>query len=563
LINNTTLFLFKNNTQSWGIVEEQSGSSMEFKIEAGTNSKTVKLANDSYAIDSDFLFINRKAFDSLEIPLSNAWYWVKISHQYANYETGTINVSTDGNVTGFSTLFIDILRGQNTGVPTSIRFYKEDSSGNELTPTNSGVYEVVEVINDTSCVLAGSFTAENNLRYIVVGSYTLGTALSDEQKEGLYNFNSCKVEFIAEEVLDTEPVIGFTADKQFYLARVYHNSGTNIVTVQDKRSDYWRLDFGEIIVSDKADKNADNMTDTGDIDAWRTALEVDQFFEENLLASDILSISTGGSYNIADGVGFVNISYSSTVTNVTCYLPNPGELNKGAIVFIKVYLSYSTSGLFALYNQVAVPVSLYSESGGGSAAIFNRTIICRSDGIAWRIMYNQYQGLATTVFSGIQRNGTDAEIQSGTANVTVTGSSLAARTASDTRTGIQRNGTNAEVQAGVLSTVNVTPLGLRTQLAWVNFTLLNSWLNGYDTPRYMRDNLGFVHLDGGMIGNGATDSHCFTLPTGFRPVRRIVHYLTSNDGTVTPIYIEADGEIAFSGTYTKTWSIAGIVFSTQ
>jgi hypothetical protein len=274
MIRNIPLFLFENSTQSYGIVENQAISGNDFLIEVGTNAGTIKCQYDSYAIDNDMFLMFLQQFDNFPIPAQDLYYWIRVSHEDYRAEPGEVSVTIDGQVTGVGTTFTELLRGQNAKAPTRIRFYKEDDEGNEISVSNQATYEVISINSDTSMIISGEFIPESGVKFVVVGAYTLGTILSSEQKEGLYKYDWCKVEAIQEVDLNTPPTDpgnGYVENKTFYIARVRWSSETG-VTIKDKREDYWRLNFGEIIVDTKAERDASNLTNLNIYD-WMNKLE--------------------------------------------------------------------------------------------------------------------------------------------------------------------------------------------------------------------------------------------------------------------------------------------------
>lgn len=358
LINDTAHQALLDNTSKWGIVRTVfEGESPDFKVEVGTNSGTIKIASHSKAVDEDKLLIDQPAIDNISVPNDEAYYWVKISHQYTNLEQGTCSINVNGQVTGIDTKFLDVLRGQSTEVPVKIKFYK---SGGAL---NNSVYEVVSVTGDLNVLLAGtSFVSESGLNYIVVGSTPVGETITASQLEGLYQYDSCKIELVAETTLDTPPVTDYVEDKEFYIARVVNNSGT--VTIQDKRGDQF-LTFNVEGMTNKLDKDK-NLSDLPDVAAARANLGVlssseiqSSYFDETpwLDMSPGYKISPSGfsmkvkrigktciiqgkfsidSLPIAAGETIASIPYSFLKNSITNYVyyntepiycPSNGELN--------------------------------------------------------------------------------------------------------------------------------------------------------------------------------------------------------------------------------------------
>lgn len=271
---NPALFLFISSTQSFGIIQQGVSLTLDpcFKVEVGTNANTIKVGVDSYALDIDGNLIYQRAFDNMPIPTDDLWYWVKVSHRYDNYEQGFIDIGGDGTLTGVGTLFTETLRGASSGFPTKVRFYIEESDGSLTVANNGSIYEVVSVEDDTTAIVAGSFVPESNLRCVVLGAFSIKTSIGSITSTGLYSYDSCSVEFVLEESTDTPPSTGFIADSNFYVARIKCNGATT--TIQDKRSNYYfRLDFGDIVVNNKADINAANLT-APDILAWLSKLNI-------------------------------------------------------------------------------------------------------------------------------------------------------------------------------------------------------------------------------------------------------------------------------------------------
>ena len=113
--------------------------------------------------------------------------YVIIKPKKVIWEEGTLDINADGSITGYSTNFNVVLRGNGTDEPVTIRFVKVDSvisTDTQITEAvNSGYYEVVAlngqatatqmtVTSDTPIV------AEKGLKYIVCGTLPLGQVWS-------------------------------------------------------------------------------------------------------------------------------------------------------------------------------------------------------------------------------------------------------------------------------------------------------------------------------------------------------------------------------------------------
>ena len=218
--------IFKSLINNFGIVEVVSDTSFDnFKVQNGTNSGTIKISTDSYAIDNSINILFKESFDNLVVVDDNSWYWVKVSYLESTLETGFINLAANGNITGVGTKFSETLRDQNS-YPVKISF--PNSS------LNTGDYQVVSVLSDTQAILSGSagFTDENNLDFEVVGSFTPGISYFWADRLP-YIYDSCQLEFIAELSVNVPPAK--TDGEEFYIARVKNNGGS--VTIQDKRTE--------------------------------------------------------------------------------------------------------------------------------------------------------------------------------------------------------------------------------------------------------------------------------------------------------------------------------------
>lgn len=231
--------LLKSIVNNFGIVKVDIDSSFaNFKVEGGTNTGTIKIATDSYAVNKDINIIFQKIIDNILIADDSSWYWVKISFEERNTEEGVINLATNGDITGIGTKFSEVLRDQSN-YPVKVNF--------PSSVLNTGDYQVVSVLSDTSAILSGStgFTSENDLKYRVVGSFTPGINPSGNDRIP-YFYNSCNLELILETVLNTPPVK--IVNEEFYIARVQRTGPT--VTIQDKRTEFLNAKSINIITVD-------------------------------------------------------------------------------------------------------------------------------------------------------------------------------------------------------------------------------------------------------------------------------------------------------------------------
>jgi len=397
LINDTVQQVMLDNTSSWGIVRTVfTGTPPDFLIEVGTNVGTVKLTTASKAVDSDKLLIKQAAFDNLAVPNDSSYYWVKISHQYLSYEEGTCSVNINGEVVGVNTKFTEILRGQSTEVPVKILF-KTATGG---TPTNDQLYEVVSVTDDLNILLSGvDFAAESNLIYIAVGTTALGETVTSSQLEGLYKYDACNIEFIAEESLDTPPVTDYVADKEFYIARVINTAGT--VTVQDKRASQY-LTFNVEGMADKLSKTPSDWSFTSDEKVTaRGKLDVLSAAETQAYFGD------SGWQDLTKGVAAWATGFEISIRRIGkhcivqgTFLDGAG-VNNGAIIATIPYTLLAANGIDStrLTKQIRFPCgNEINTSHSDNRGMFGY--------IPASVPTDLYIELRVESFSGLSKNGT-------------------------------------------------------------------------------------------------------------------------------------------------------------
>lgn len=223
------------HTKSFGIVKGAkllNGDFIEdkdsFKIEnIGANSNAVNVL-PGRAINKYGEVITLLDSKTLPIPNNGLWYWVKIAYRTITTERGTVSIDINGNLTGVDTKFTEILRGQ-PNFPTKIKF--EDS-----TLGNTYEYEVVEVIDDETAVLSGSFVNEPDLKYSVIGTFTPGYIVPNADKE-IYEYDDVLVSLVQENPSNPGVPPVNDLDEEFYLARLKTN-GLNVL-IEDKRVEFW------------------------------------------------------------------------------------------------------------------------------------------------------------------------------------------------------------------------------------------------------------------------------------------------------------------------------------
>lgn len=208
------------NTKTFGIVKNESNNDFSNgKVALGTNSGTIKV-NNTFAIDSNGNFVKKEYTDNIAITNDSQWYWVQLSYVTSPNETGVVSVDADGNLTGVGTGFASIMRGI-TNRETVIRFTNATN--------NNNVYRVAEVLSDTNCKLYGTFTAETNLKFCVVGTFD-PSALSNSHKD-IFQYDSSNFILSVNSGSNTPP--SPSVGLKFNLARVRNVAG--VIEIQDKR----------------------------------------------------------------------------------------------------------------------------------------------------------------------------------------------------------------------------------------------------------------------------------------------------------------------------------------
>lgn len=173
----------RSMTKSFGIVENTGNTYFKVTAKAGTvNTVTI---NPGIAFTTALDAIVMEKTLDMQILNTGVNRWLILSRAVKNTETGTVSINTDGSLLGVGTEFTKVLRGQ-PNFPTKVKFNST---------RNSGEYEVVSVISDTSAILSGSFVNENNLQYTVIGTFTPGFQPLDENKP-IYEYDSYNIRIV-------------------------------------------------------------------------------------------------------------------------------------------------------------------------------------------------------------------------------------------------------------------------------------------------------------------------------------------------------------------------------
>lgn len=204
--------ILKSVIRNYGIVHNDGNT--YYKITQ--KSPGVVTINAGLAFDSNLDAIVLKEDLDMEIGDTGTKRWLILSRAVSNFEDGTVSVTVDGALNGIGTKFTEALRGQ-PNFPTKVRF---DSS------VNTGDYEVVSVLSDTQAIISGSITPESNKRFSVVGTFTPGFVVNEDNKL-IYEFDSCSIRI---QDASNRPTVGAN---EYILGYVYYSGG--VMYVMDER----------------------------------------------------------------------------------------------------------------------------------------------------------------------------------------------------------------------------------------------------------------------------------------------------------------------------------------
>lgn len=204
----------KHLTKSFGIAQNENNT--YFKVSRKNEAQNIVIVNAGIAFDHNLNRIYLEEDKELSIPNTGVNQWLIISYTSTNNEEGTVSISAQGALSGIGTKFTSVLRGQ-PNFPTKVKFNSK---------INTGEYEVVDVTSDTVATIVGSFSAEQNLKYQVIGTFTPGFQPNDEDKT-IYEYDSCRIDIVESEDRPT------LEEGQYIIAKVSYVGG--VISVSDER----------------------------------------------------------------------------------------------------------------------------------------------------------------------------------------------------------------------------------------------------------------------------------------------------------------------------------------
>ena len=231
-------------SKSFGLVSPDSTPGEPFTVTASDTAGCVNIKG-GYVIPG--VDINPfEVPDIQDFKVSNGDWWLKVSRNETNYEEGTVQIDASGIVSG-TVNFTGVVRSQSSGVPTCVKFVKVAEDGTVTPATNNRIYQVLNITDANTIQLSSGypFTAESDLKVVILGSIPLGRRFTDEQQnDGLYTFDSYRLSLIA--ASDQTPT---RSDGEYIIARITVSSGVVDTIDQSCRAvetycTYWSLGFG-------------------------------------------------------------------------------------------------------------------------------------------------------------------------------------------------------------------------------------------------------------------------------------------------------------------------------
>lgn len=280
----------KSLSKSFGIVENSGNTYFKVTNKAGTSNVVVINPGVAFTTQMDAIVME----NALEMQILNTGVnrWLVLSIAVKNTEAGTVTINTDGSLSGIGTEFTKVLRGQ-PNFPTKVKFESNQ---------NSGEYEVVSVVSDTSAVLSGSFVNETGLQYSVIGTFTPGFQPLEANKL-IYEYDSYNIR-----IVDSADKPSLSAD-EFIIAGVsFDDAGGMNITDERIYSMFNNPYVQQGSSSDAASKNPLasllSVAAVGGINAVNTiSVDLELIVEHGYTISkfELVTTSTSNSFNILSG----------------------------------------------------------------------------------------------------------------------------------------------------------------------------------------------------------------------------------------------------------------------
>lgn len=353
IVDNGYKRILKGIVKSFGIIEN-SGNTY-FKVSRKTDDANKIIVNSGIAFDSDLNAIILDKDKEIDVTSLSTKSWVIISHKDNHNEEGTVNISEVGVLSGKNTKFTEVLRSGYFPIRVSFTSSK-----------NNHDYEVQQVTSDTSAVLSGSFVAENDLKYQVVGTFTPGYQPSEENKH-IYTYDDCNIEVVQS---DSKPSLD---GNHFILCSIERNSINNGIDIID-----WRYNNmlnndrkDNIIIDDNSDVVIRDITNllsatVVSVDNISVALELIMEHGYKIDKYEFTTTSSSNIINITSGT----CNYISSINDIpdgifsNCIVVNRSNMKKARVlnnVKGQLFLSDFDSKLLDADNIDLIIIPNYRE----------------------------------------------------------------------------------------------------------------------------------------------------------------------------------------------------------
>lgn len=300
--------LFAAFVQSFGVAFVTPNSLNVVQGSAGARWLTVKAG---LAVDASLntITLSSDVENAIQFPNAPGTYFLVMKHKLRNTEVGTVNIATDGSITGTNTKFTEVLRGAPLN-QVKVRFPDSSSNVND--------YPVLEVIDDTNAILnsATVLTSESNAKYAVVGCFTPGTSIPSANKL-IYSYDD--YEFALTNV-------NITPNYVFKLAQVTWDGA--ILTIVDKRLD------NKLALYDTTADLVQQITDT--VIAQYNLQIITQFAADLAAINQSLSILESADANFTTLLDSLTTSVNAKADKSVegwRYVGDPGEVGWNTLYF--------------------------------------------------------------------------------------------------------------------------------------------------------------------------------------------------------------------------------------
>ena len=233
---------------------------------------------------------------------------------------------------------------------------------------------------------------------------------------------------------------------------------------------------------------------------------------------------------------------------------------------------YQPSGAAVPDGAYKIAFSIYDVPTGGTALWTETYDALQVKGSAFHVLLGSINPIGASIFSSAERFlgvklASDPELSPRQKIASVPYAMVAEKAATATVAASAAEATHA-ASADVAQTVAVgavTGASIAPQEAWQYPQLLNGW-RSYGAPvewveaRYMKDSMGFVHVEGMVSGGPIGDSTFFTLPSGYRPDKLLSFPGVDAGGGAFIGIVEPDGDVSCNSIDNTFWAVINVCF---